>query len=121
MKLVRYTGSEDWSALYVDGDLDRVGDHYLIDERIQELYKVEDIRSDDFMRGGNYSHDVAQTLAEVDEWVAEAERVAVLAEQARARAGVQSTQELAEVEELTAAEEALEAAQQRVNALKGTS
>jgi hypothetical protein len=121
MKLVRYTGSEDWSALYVDGELDRVGDHYLIDERIQELYKVEDIRSDNFMRGGNYSHNVARTLAEVDEWVAEKERVAVLTEQARVRAGVQSAQKLTEAEELTAAQEALEAAQQRVNALKGIS
>ena len=121
MKLVRYTGSEDWSALYRDGILDRVGDHYLIDERIQQLCKVEEIHSDDFMRGGNYSHDVAQTLDGLKLWVEETERRAVLAEQARARADTQSTEELAEAEELAAAQEALEVAQQRVNALKGIS
>lgn len=38
---VRFSGSEDWSALYVDGRLDKVGDHYLVDERIADFLNVE--------------------------------------------------------------------------------
>jgi hypothetical protein len=62
MNLTRYTGSNEWSALYVDGKLDIVGDHYLIDDRIMVLTGVEEIPSEDFMRGGNSRQDVAPTL-----------------------------------------------------------
>lgn len=68
MKLVRYSGSEDWSALYIDGQLDTVADHYLVDERISELLGVETVSSDDFMRGGNYREDVAKTLDEIEDY-----------------------------------------------------
>lgn len=60
-----YQGSSDWSALYVEGKLVRVGDHYLIDEKIYDLLNIETISSDDFMRGGNQESDVAQTLEEI--------------------------------------------------------
>jgi hypothetical protein len=62
MELVRYTGSGDWSALYVDGLLDRVGDHCLVDDRISELAHVTVINSNDFLLGGYSSSDVAKTL-----------------------------------------------------------
>jgi len=64
MKLVRYN-AEEWSALYVDGDLRIVGDSYLIDEEISTIYGVEEIDSDVFLRGGNTREDVAKTLDEV--------------------------------------------------------
>lgn len=64
MQVVRYSGENDWSALYVDGKLERVGDHYLIDERISELLGVELEQNDDFMQGGKNYEDVAQTLDE---------------------------------------------------------
>ena len=70
MDLVRYTGSDDWSALYVDGKLDRIGDHYLIDERISELTGVTDYSSDDFLQGGDDRDSAAQTLEELNAWVA---------------------------------------------------
>jgi hypothetical protein len=70
MKLVRYTGESDWSALYVDGKLHKVGDHYLIDEAIQVLVGVEEHQSEDFMKGGNDYSDVAKTLDELNAWVA---------------------------------------------------
>jgi hypothetical protein len=63
-----HRGSEDWSALYVSGTLDRVGSHYLADERIQELAGVRLVVSDDFLRGGNERKDVARTLDEVREY-----------------------------------------------------
>lgn len=68
MELVRYTGDGDWSALFVDGLLDRVGDHYLIEERIEELVNVTVRDSNDFLLGGNSREDVAQTLAEAEEF-----------------------------------------------------
>jgi TfoX/Sxy family transcriptional regulator of competence genes len=38
--LVVFQG-EEWSALYIDGELDTVGDSYLVDERIASLVKVQ--------------------------------------------------------------------------------
>ena len=64
-KFVRYSSSEDWSALYIDGKLYYVGDHYRVDERISELLGVETISSDAFMKGGNQRKDVANTLDEL--------------------------------------------------------
>lgn len=64
MQIVRYSGSSDWSALYVGGNLVRVGDHYLIDEKISEILGVEIEHSDDFMQGGTHYENVAQTLDE---------------------------------------------------------
>lgn len=61
-------GSDEWSAIYVDGQLNRVGDHYLIDERIRELAGVVTLQSNDFLRGGSQRQDVAQTLDELREW-----------------------------------------------------
>lgn len=36
----------EWSGLYIDGVLDRYGDHYLVDERIASLLGVEDYYDD---------------------------------------------------------------------------
>lgn len=69
MKLVRYTGPNDWSALYVDGELDRVGDHYLIEERIAELCDVELRDGDEFLLGSNRKVDTAQTLEEIEDYI----------------------------------------------------
>jgi hypothetical protein len=68
MNLVRYTGTGEWSALYVDGILDRVGDHYIIDDRISELTGVEEVQSDDFLRGGDGRASVAPSLYELGEY-----------------------------------------------------
>lgn len=62
MELVKYSGSQEWSALYVDGKLDTVGDHYLISERLEDLLGVEVVESDAFMQGGHDRIDVAPTL-----------------------------------------------------------
>lgn len=66
--LVRYQGPHEWSALYVDGVLDRVGDHYLVDDRIAELAGVEIRYSDDFMCGGDQRRDVAPVLSDAEAW-----------------------------------------------------
>lgn len=73
MKLVRYTGPNDWSALYVDGELETVGDHYLVDERIALLCGVELRDGDEFLLGGNSKAGVAHSLAEIDDFVNEAD------------------------------------------------
>lgn len=43
----------EWSALYVDGKLERIGDHYLVKERAFELAKVQVIQDNAFLRGGD--------------------------------------------------------------------
>lgn len=63
--LVIYQGSGEWSALYNGGELVIVGDHYLIEEKVQELLGIEVRQSDDFMRGGNHREDVAPTLPDL--------------------------------------------------------
>lgn len=62
----KYEGSSDWSALYVDGELRTVGDHYLISEAIENLFKIEVIQSDSFLQGGNQYSDVAKTVQEIE-------------------------------------------------------
>ena len=58
--------SDDWAALYVDGVLDRVGDAYLADERIREIFGVETVHSSAYFIGeGKTRADVAKTLPEV--------------------------------------------------------
>lgn len=64
MDMVRFSGFGEWSALYVDGRLDCVGDHYVVDERISELLGVVTEYADAFMQGGNTYDDVAPTLEE---------------------------------------------------------
>lgn len=61
-----YEGSEDWSALYVDGKLEVIGDHYWVQEKLIQILSVEVYSSDDFLRGGNSRKEAAQTLEELE-------------------------------------------------------
>jgi hypothetical protein len=80
-------GSGEWSALYVHGILDRVGDHYLIDERIRELTGVVTLQTDDFLRGGDKRHEVAPDIDMLREYRTQRrdreERAAALRQQAQ--------------------------------------
>jgi hypothetical protein len=62
---IHYTG-EEWAALYVDGQLERVGDTYLAEERAFELAGVKTVHDDAFMRGQSQASGVAKTLGEVE-------------------------------------------------------
>jgi hypothetical protein len=68
MHLLLARGSGEWSALYKDGKLERVGDHYVVDEYLYELFDVEVEQTDDFMRGGEHREDVAKSLGELQEY-----------------------------------------------------
>lgn len=51
MRLVRFTGTGEWSALY-DADTDNLvtyGDHYIVEDKIAELLGVEVVDSDLFV------------------------------------------------------------------------
>lgn len=61
LTVVTWDAHEEWSALYINGKLDRVGDRYLTDERIAELVGVEYIDAD-FLGGGNTRNDAFETL-----------------------------------------------------------
>ena len=64
--VIVYQGDADWSAVYLNGKLERVGDHYLADEWIREHFGVQTVQSNDFLRGGNGRADVAPTLDDLD-------------------------------------------------------
>lgn len=79
MKLDRYRGDADYSALYVDGVLDTFDTHSVVDARITELVNVDTYHSNAFLLGGDTKEDVANTTAEIDQYVsakAELEREA---------------------------------------------
>lgn len=62
-------GDGEWSALYVNGDLDTYGDHYLADERLQTLFGVHVTHTNDWYRGdGGRNYKVAQSLPEYRAW-----------------------------------------------------
>lgn len=67
-----YEGSEDWSALYEDGKLIEVGDHYWVQEKLLQLLGIEVVQSDDFIRGGSAREDVAPSLVAIEDWLADA-------------------------------------------------
>jgi len=56
----------DWTAVYLDGELQRVGDSYLADEWLQERFGVKVVYDSAFMRGQASGHGVAKTLDEVE-------------------------------------------------------
>lgn len=65
-----YHGDNEWSALYIDGKLDRVGDHYLNEERIHAIFGVEDIYDEEefWMRGDYTGSNVAESIEEIEEY-----------------------------------------------------
>lgn len=58
-------GSDEWSALYVDGELVRHGDHYLIDEQLRVMFDVVSVQTNDFLTRENGRDGAAKTLDEV--------------------------------------------------------
>ncbi len=83
-KLVRYTGDDDWSALYVDGKLEVAGDHYNIEDAISDIVGVEEIHSEDFLQGGNSYDDVAKSLDEIHAYQEKRRKIEDEAERAAA-------------------------------------
>lgn len=87
-KYVVYQGSDDWSALYVDGKLHRVSDHYLIDEELRSLFGVETVQSDAFLLGDPHASRsaVAPTLEAIEAFEQDLARRAASAAELRAAA-----------------------------------
>ena len=82
-KIVRYSVGEEWSALYVDGTLDRIGDRYLADERIAELAGVTEGESD-VMYAINSRAEAPKTLDELAEREAQRQQLTDRAAELRA-------------------------------------
>jgi hypothetical protein len=74
-KYVRYQGGNEWSALYIDGKLDKYGDHYIVDERIEELLGVEVRNSDAFVLDDD--HTVCPLLTDVEDRKTMLESIAI--------------------------------------------
>lgn len=70
MHIELHGGTEEWSALYVDGHLDTYGDHYLCEERIHQLCGVRFVDDDAWLLGGHGrpGEPIAQTLDEVTDY-----------------------------------------------------
>lgn len=88
--VVRFTGTGEWSALYVDGKIDTYGDHYVVNERIAALFGVLDAQSNDFVRPvpGSHREVVYDTVEEV--YAVAEQRAHALEEAARLRAEAES-------------------------------
>lgn len=85
--------AEEWSALYIDGKLERVGDSYLAVEKVFELLGVKVVQDNAFMRGQYAREGVAPTLADIESFrverdarQAEADELAARADELQARA-----------------------------------
>ena len=86
MGLARFDADE-WSALYVDGVLDRVGDSYLIDERIATIAGVQTIAGGEIlMPNGIREIDVPKTLDAAEQAIREHEQRKAQSEQLREQA-----------------------------------
>jgi hypothetical protein len=60
--------SGEWSALYVDGKLIRVGDTPNVEETLYEILRIKQVWGDDFMRGQTARAGVANTPQEALEY-----------------------------------------------------
>ena len=60
--------ADDWAAVYLDGNLVRVGDAYLADEWLRTHFGVKTVQDDAFMRGQIQREGVAKTLDEVADY-----------------------------------------------------
>lgn len=89
-----FQGEEDWSALYVGGKLEEVGDHYMVQDKLLQLLGIDEIVSDDFLLGGKTREGVARTVHEIHEYRRE--------QDAREADAVARAALLAEAEELEA-------------------
>jgi hypothetical protein len=91
-------GSDEWSALYVDGELVRHGDHYLIDEQLRVLFDVITVTTNAFVVTNKQGREAAcQTLDEIREL-----------ERTRMELSAQAAEKRAEAQRLLAEAEALE-------------
>lgn len=96
-KVEVHVGSSEWSAVYLDGKLQRVGDHYLAEEWLRDHFGVTEVYSDDFMMGGNDREHVAETVAQVTEY----REMREAREAHAARLREEAARLVAEAEELT--------------------
>lgn len=69
-KYVMFRIGEGWSALYVDGSLDQIGDSYNVEERIAELLGVS-LEESEVMARVSHRSDAPSTLANLREQEAE--------------------------------------------------
>ena len=83
---IHYDPGGEWAALYVDGELERLGDAYLVEARVFELAGVTVVQDDAFLRGQNGETGVAPTLDDVAAYRAEREEKRATAERLRAEA-----------------------------------
>lgn len=67
-KMELHSDGGEWSALYVDGKLEEVGDTYYVTERTLALLGVREVSDSGFMRGQTRREGVAKTLDEVEEY-----------------------------------------------------
>ena len=58
----------EWTAVYLDGELQRVGDHYLANEWLQERCGVKVVDDDAFMLGDPFGKCIATSLEEVENY-----------------------------------------------------
>lgn len=78
--------AEEWAALYIDGILVTVGDAYVAEQKIFELFGVTVVQDDAFLRGQTSRNGVAANTQEVEAYRQEREENKAKAERLRERA-----------------------------------
>lgn len=92
-EFVIYHTGDEWAALYADGKLVKndsgwplCGDSYHIDEYFHSLLGAKTIYSDAFLLGGNQRSDCAETIDEIQQYLADREADLAEAERLEAQA-----------------------------------
>lgn len=83
---IEFHVADEWTAVYLDGKLQTVGDSYLADEWLQGyvgVKVVQVVQDDAFMRGGSSSNTVAKTLDELHDYQLERDRKLAQAQKLR--------------------------------------
>lgn len=88
----------EWTAVYLDGELQCVGDSYLADEWIRTYFGINTIQDDAFLLGGSSRSSVAKSVADIDEYVERRER----GRQAALKFRQQAAELIAQAEQLEA-------------------
>lgn len=89
---IEFHQSDGWTAVYLNGQLQRVGDSYLADEWLQERVGITVVDDDAFLLGQGTKAGVAPTLDEVHQFTETRQEKVTRAAELRARAADLLTQ-----------------------------
>lgn len=85
-KSIQIHYADEWGGLYVDGKLEYVGDTSNVYDKICEMFGIEGVYDDAFMKGQDKRDGVAKTVEEAEEYGRQREKMRERANALRAEA-----------------------------------